>query len=205
MPLCTWHSPIHTSTRRSGRIRRTCAPRKKSGRKRMPLVLGDGVDHVEHVAAGAAVVELRLHLGGRVDVADGDVVGELRLPAAHVLGGHRGRERAAGLEVRQQHPLAGRQDRRGLRHEVHAGEDDHLGRRLRGLPGEAQRVADEVGDVLHLGSLVVVRQDDRVAPRARASRISAWSAAISSGDSSSRSMTGRLERHAVSRLSAAGG
>ena len=33
MPLGTWHSPSQTSTRRCGRMRRTCAPRKKSGRK----------------------------------------------------------------------------------------------------------------------------------------------------------------------------
>ena len=31
-----------------------------------------------------------------------------------------------------------------------------------GLPGEAKRVADVVGDVLDLGALVVVGQDDRV-------------------------------------------
>ena len=36
--------------------------------------------------------------------------------------------------------------------------------RLRRLPGEAERVADEVGDVLHLGPLVVVRQHHGVAP-----------------------------------------
>ena len=132
------------------------------GEEEDALVRRDGVDHVEHVAAGAAVVELRLHVGGRVDVAHRDVVRELRLPAPDVLGGHGRRERAAGLEVGQQHPLRGRQNRRGLRHEVDAREDDHLGRRLRRLAGEAERVAHEVGDVLDLGPLVVVGDDDRV-------------------------------------------
>ena len=33
-----------------------------------------------------------------------------------------------------------------------------------GLAREAERVAHEIGDVLHLGPLVVVREDHRVAP-----------------------------------------
>ena len=40
--------------------------------------------------------------------------------------------------------------------------------RLRRLARQAERVADEIGDVLHLGALVVVREDDRVPRRARA-------------------------------------
>ena len=173
------------------------------GQEEDALVLGDGVDHVEHVAAGAAVVELRLHLRGGVDVAHRDVAGELRLPPAHVLRGDRGGERAAGLEVGQQHPLRGRQDRRGLRHEVHAGEHDHLGVRRGRLPREAERVAHVIGHVLHFRALVVVGDHDGVpAPRER--RISACSAAISSGVWSGRSMTGSEPGgHAVSRLSAA--
>ena len=55
------------------------------GQEEDALVFGDGVDHVEHVAAGAAVVELRLHLGRGVDVAHRDVAGELGLPPPHVL------------------------------------------------------------------------------------------------------------------------
>ena len=43
-----------------------------------------------------------------------------------------------------------------------AAEDDRLGVRGRGLAGEPERVADVVGDVLHLGHLVVVGEDHRV-------------------------------------------
>ena len=43
-----------------------------------------------------------------------------------------------------------------------------VGVRARGFVREPERVADEVGDVLHLGHLVVVGEDDRVALRARA-------------------------------------
>ena len=46
---------------------------------------------------------------------------------------------------------------------MHAAERDHLGVGLRRLLREAERVADEVGHVLHLGQLVVVREDDRAA------------------------------------------
>ena len=45
---------------------------------------------------------------------------------------------------------------------MHAAEDDDVGFRLGRFAREPERVADEVGDVLHFGALVVVRQDDRV-------------------------------------------
>ena len=43
-----------------------------------------------------------------------------------------------------------------------AAEEDRRRPGGRGLAGEPERVADVVGDVLHLGALVVVREDDRV-------------------------------------------
>jgi hypothetical protein len=46
---------------------------------------------------------------------------------------------------------------------VDAAEGDRLGVRRRSLPREAERVADEVGHVLHLRHLVVVGEDDGVA------------------------------------------
>ncbi len=56
-----------------------------------------------------------------------------------------------------------REDRRGLGHEMHAAEDDDVGVGLGRFAREAERVADEIGDVLHFGALVVVREDDGVA------------------------------------------
>src|SRR5947199_9941129 len=47
-----------------------------------------------------------------------------------------------------------------------AAEDDRVRVGRGGLPREPERVTDVVRDVLHLGHLVVVREDDRVA-RAR--------------------------------------
>ena len=46
---------------------------------------------------------------------------------------------------------------------MHAAEHDHLALGGRCLAREAERVADVVGDVLHLGDLVVVREDHRAA------------------------------------------
>ena len=87
----------------------------------------------------------------------------LRLPLTQLIAGDRCGERAAGAEIGQQHGLVRAQDRRRLRHEVHAAEHDHLGVRFRGEAREPERVADVVGHVLHFGALVVVGDDDRVA------------------------------------------
>ncbi len=44
-----------------------------------------------------------------------------------------------------------------------AAEDDDVGVGLGRFARQAERVADEIGDVLHFGALVVVREDDGVA------------------------------------------
>ncbi len=87
----------------------------------------------------------------------------VRLPGAEVVRRDRGRQGAAGFQVRDQHALARRQHGRSLRHEVHAAENDYVGVGLCGLPGEPQRIADVVRDVLNLRELVVVGKDDGVA------------------------------------------
>ena len=84
-------------------------------------------DHLDGVGRGAAVVGLGLDLGGRVDVHDDDRAGMRGLPVAQLLGGDRVGQRAAGVEVGDQHALVRAQDRGGLGHEVHAAEHDRLG------------------------------------------------------------------------------
>ena len=77
--------------------------------------------------------------------------------------------------------LSGDEDRRRLGHEVDAAEDDRLRVGRGGLAGEPERVADVVGHVLHLGHLVVVREDDGVAlarERATSSCIAVSSAVV---------------------------
>ena len=123
----------------------------------------DVLDDLDGVGGRHAVVGLGLDLGRRVDVHDDDRAGVLGLPGAQLVGGDRVRERAARVQVRQQHGLLGREHRRRLGHEVHAAERDHVGVGRRRLLREAERVADEVGHVLHLGQLVVVGEDDGAA------------------------------------------
>src|SRR5687768_12197545 len=72
-------------------------------------------------------------------------------------------KRTSRSEVGEQDDLFRRENGRGLGHEVNTAEDDDFRRRARRLPREAERVADEVGDVLYLRPLVVVREDDGVA------------------------------------------
>ena len=123
------------------------------------LVGRDRLDDRLRVPGRAAVVGLGLDLRGRVHVGDDDGSRMLGLPGAELVGRDRGGERAAGVRVRDQHRLVGREDRRGLGHEVHAAEDDRLGLGGRCLAGQAERVADVIGHVLHFGHLVVVGED----------------------------------------------
>ncbi len=133
------------------------------GQEQDLLIGRDRLDHAARVAGGAAVVALGLHLGARVDVRDDDGPRVPRLPGAQLVGRDRGGERAAGLGVGDQDGLLGREDRGCLGHEVHAAERDRRGLVRGGLARESERVAHVVGDVLHLGDLVVVREDHRVA------------------------------------------
>ena len=129
----------------------------------LAVLAQDVLDDLDGVRGRHAVVGERLDLGRRVDVHDRDRAGVLRLPGAQLLGRDRVGQRAARVEVGDQHGLVGREDRRRLGHEVHAAEgDDGLVDRRRAWD-EAERVAHVVGDVLDLGQLVVVGQDDRVA------------------------------------------
>ena len=75
-------------------------------------------------------------------------------------------ERTPGREIGKQHGLLWREHRRCFRHEVNAAEDDDVGFGLGGFAAQAQRVANEIGDILNLGPFVVVGDDHRVA-RAR--------------------------------------
>jgi hypothetical protein len=101
----------------------------------------------------------RLHLGGRVDVGDNHGAGILGLPAAERIGVDGGGQRAPGVQIRDQHGLLGAEDGGRLGHEVNAGEHDHVGLCAGRLLRQPQRVADVVGHVLHVGTLIVVGQD----------------------------------------------
>ena len=163
MPAWTWHSPSQMCMFSRPSWRCTWAPRNWSGQNSTSRVGGDRGDDLDGVRRRAADVGLGLHRGGRVDVADDDGAGVLGLPRPQLVGGDRLGEAAAGPLVGDQHRLVVAQDLRRLGHEVDAAEHD---RRRLGLgrdPGQPERVADVVGDVLDLRQLVVVGQDHGVA------------------------------------------
>jgi len=104
----------------------------------------------------------RLHGRRAVDVGGDGVARVLPEPL-----GEEGRraavgERAAGLEVGDDDRLLRGQDLRRLGHEVDAAERDDPLRGGQALARQLERVADEVGQVLDLGLLVVVGQDEGV-------------------------------------------
>jgi hypothetical protein len=86
---------------------------------------GIDLDDLDRVGRRAADVGLRLHRGGRVDVAHDDGSRMLRLPLAQLIRVDRLCEAAAGALVGDQHRLVVAEDLRGLRHEVDAAEHDH--------------------------------------------------------------------------------
>lgn len=62
--------------------------------------------------------------------------------------------------IRQQHHFGWREDCRGFRHEMHAAENNDLSFGFGRLAAQPQGVAHEIGNVLNLRALVVVREDD---------------------------------------------
>ncbi len=76
-----------------------------------PVLAPDVLDHLDRVRGGAAVVGLGLDLGGGVHVHDHHGARVLGLPGAQLVGGDRVGQRAAGVQVGQQHGLLGREDR----------------------------------------------------------------------------------------------
>ena len=121
------------------------------------------LDDIDGIRRGAADVGFGLHLRGGIDVGD-DRYTRVMLPhQTHIRARDRGRERATGLEVGDEHRLVWREELGRLRHEVYAALDDDPGTRARGCLGQLQRVAAEVGNgVEDLRRHVVMRQDDGV-------------------------------------------
>ena len=131
-------------------------------------VRGDAPHHPLGVGAGADDVRMGLHSGRAVDVAHHHVVGVVLEPGAESVGRAAVGQRAAGVQVGNDDALGGVEDLGGFGHEVDAAEGDHLRVGPGGGLAELQAVAYEVGQVLDLGILVVVGEDDGVALGAQA-------------------------------------
>ena len=77
-------------------------------------------------------------------------------------------EAAARVHVGQDDDLLGAEDLGGVGHELHPAENDDIGIGLGGLLAQFEAVADEIGKVLDIGGLVVMRENDRVLLLAKA-------------------------------------
>lgn len=109
----------------------------------------------------------RLHLGRAVDIGDRNVI-RVSFAKGLELGRRAGFfERAAGRHIGQDHGFVRAQNLRHLGHETDAAKDDHIRIRSRRLARQIEAVADEIGNVLNIPVLIVMREDDRVARAAQ--------------------------------------
>ena len=167
IPAWTWHSPSQTCMRRPSSLLDVGAEQHVGAEQDLGVGAVGVVDvahDVDRVGGGAAVVGERLDLGGGVDVHH-DHAPRVALPA---------RRRAAR---RRSSPTASSRRRGRGSGRSSTGERIEAVSAMKCTPQktivspsaarrparEAERVADEVGDVLDLGQLVVVGEDHRVA------------------------------------------
>ena len=117
------------------------------------------LDYGDGITRGAAIIRFGFDGGSRVHVGDDDPVRVRGAPGAHVGGLDRRGERAPRRGVGNQDPFVGIRDRGRLGHEMHAA--DHEGRRIElgRAARHLERIGDDVGQVLDLGTLVIMREN----------------------------------------------
>jgi hypothetical protein len=93
----------------------------------------DVAHDLDRVGGRANVVSQRLDLSARVHVHHDHALWVLLLPRSELAEVDRVGQRAASVEIGDQHLLLRAQDRRRLGHEVHPAEHDHLALRLASL------------------------------------------------------------------------
>ncbi len=114
------------------------------------------------VRRSAADVRFRLHCRARVNICHNCRVRVLFLLGAQSFDVHHRCHWAARIWLGMHNNLAWVEDYRRFDHEIHAAENYDFRVCLLRLKAERQRVAYEIGNVLHLRALVVVREDDGV-------------------------------------------
>ena len=133
------------------------------GKEEDLFILGNGIDDFHCVTRRAADIGLRLDFRRRVDVADDHGVGMLLFPLPELLRGDGVCEGATRLEVRKEHLFVRTKNRSRFGHEVDAAKDDQIGVGLGRLACQGEGVPCEVGEILNLRDLIVMRKEDRVA------------------------------------------
>ena len=137
------------------------APQMAVGKEHDLFVLRDRRYDAVGVGAGAADVDFRLDGGGGVDVGDEHGVGVLFLVRAHGFRRRHVRHAAARFRRGIDHDRLRGEDLRRFGHERNAAEDDARRFRVARLEAQFQRIADEIGNVLHFGQSVVVSEYHR--------------------------------------------
>ena len=107
---------------------------------------------------------------------------------------------ATGIHVGQHDDLVGRQDLRGLRHERTPQNAITSASVACAFLRQIEAVADEIGQVLDFGLLVIMRQDDRVAFLAQAVDLGAQVETLSGSDAVPCVHDMALRRAAIKRL-----
>ena len=71
-------------------------------------------------------------------------------------------QRTTGLHIGHQHLLVGTKYFGGLTHKMHTTHQDDIGIGLGSLPGQSQRIADEVSHLLNLIALIIMSHNQRI-------------------------------------------
>ena len=126
------------------------------------LVVVQAAHHRHRIGRSAANMGFGFDLSGGIDIGHHRVIGIVLLPIVEALGCDRISQRTTRTKMRQEHLLRRAHNLGRFGHKMHAAKDDDIGFGLRGLDRQAERIAGEIGQVLDLGNLVVVREHDRV-------------------------------------------
>jgi len=124
------------------------------------------LDDADGVATGADDIAERLHSGAAIDVSD-HVIIPIRVVLQELLKAICRTtlfKRTSGIFVWKDDRFAWIDDLGRFRHEMDAAEGDHGGIGVPSFVGEPERIAHIVGHILDLLDLVVVGENDRVAP-----------------------------------------
>ena len=124
-------------------------------------IFGSGLDYLYGVSTSTDNIGEGLHSGAAVDVGNDEVVllGMLIEIGLQFVGWAGIGEGTSGLHIRNDDSLPRTEDLGRLTHEVDPAEDDHVGISLGSFLTQAEGVSHEIGDLLDLLDLVVMRQD----------------------------------------------
>ena len=121
------------------------------------------IHDLHRIARSAQNVALGFHFDRRIDVGNHRVIRIRALPGPQILHRTAIHQAAPGVLIRHHHDALRIQHLGRLRHEPDAAKRDHVAREIPGLASQFQAIADGIGQLLNLGVLVMMRQNDGLA------------------------------------------